>query len=305
MRLRAELAAADQVLGRLSRGRLVALASSGVGCIGVIDFLTGYAVSVSEFYLAPVALSAWYVSWRSSVWIALLSCVCWVFADLLAGLPYGEPGVLVWNTLVQFGFLLLNGFLVVGLRSSLAHQRKLARTDPLTGTFTRRAFEERLDHDIQLARRHGSPLTLAFVDLDHFKALNDTRGHALGDKALRIIAGVLKDVTRRSDTVARLGGDEFALLLPDATQASARHVIDRVRSELRHQLDIIAPEVTCSIGVITFQKPESDPDAMLRAADALMYAAKHRGRNMVVFNVVSGRQRLGTTTIEKLAATAS
>ena len=286
----AALAIAGQLPFPLSRRGVVALASSGVGCIGVVDFLTGYALSVSEFYLAPVALAAWYVSLRASVLIALFSCICWVLADTLAGLPYGQPAILIWNTIVQFSFLIVNGLLVVKLRNSLIHERQLARTDSLTGAFTRRAFEDRLDHDLQLAQRTGTPLTIALVDLDNFKMLNDTRGHAAGDQALRAIALALRGATRSPDTVGRLGGDEFALVLPDTSRPGAEELIERLRYDLVRQLAPVAPELTCSIGVITFEVLPLDTRGILHAADTLMYDAKRKGKNTVVFNVV-GRER--------------
>jgi diguanylate cyclase (GGDEF)-like protein len=289
--MHARLAAADRVLTRLSRGPVVAVASCGVGCVGVVDYLTGYEVSIAEFYLAPVALAAWYGGWRASIAIAALSCICWIFGDILAGLSYERPAVLIWNTIVRFGFFLINGLLVVRLRDSLLRQRQLARTDSLTGAFGRRAFEERLEHDLQLARRRGAPLTLAFVDLDNFKALNDTRGHSVGDQALCATALVLQRATRRLDTVARLGGDEFALVLPDTDRRGAEEVITRIRSDLRQTLAAVAPELTCSIGVITFEDAPPDAIEALHAADALMYDAKRQGKNSVAFSTVTNGTR--------------
>jgi diguanylate cyclase (GGDEF)-like protein len=287
LRLRIPLAASDRVLGRLSRASILAVASCVVGGIGIVDYLTGYEVSVSEFYIAPVALAAWYAGRSAGVGIAVLSCISWFLADALAGLTYEHPAAQAWNLLVRFGYFVLNVFLVAALRASLFHQRHLATTDSLTGVFTRRAFEERLEHDLLLARRKGSPLTLAFVDLDDFKALNDTRGHGIGDQALRATAQAMKGATRRSDTVARLGGDEFAFVLPDTGRPSAQEVVARLRHDLRRSLDAIAPQLTCSVGVITFEEIPRDAAEALRNADALMYEAKRQGKDSALFRVIA------------------
>jgi diguanylate cyclase (GGDEF)-like protein len=286
MLMRARLAAADRMLARLSRTQIIIAASSVVICIGFLDYLTGYEVSISEFYLAPVAIAAWYAGRRASVGVAVLSCITWFIADTSAGLQYEHFATLLWNTFIRLGFFIVNGLLVGALQESRSHHRQLARTDHLTGAFGRRAFEERLEHDLDLARRKGGPLTLAFVDLDNFKALNDMLGHSVGDQALCATAMALQGATRRSDTVARLGGDEFAFVLPDTDRCEAKEMVARLGRDLRQALHSVAPELTCSMGVITFEDGPPDAKEALRVADALMYDAKRQGKDAVAFGVV-------------------
>jgi diguanylate cyclase (GGDEF)-like protein len=235
-------------------------------------------------YLAPVALAAWYAGRAAAVRVALLSCVSWYAADVLSGHVYAHPAIPYWNALVRLAYFLVTGLLLVTLRAAFQRQQMLARTDVLTGLHSRRAFEERLEHDLALARRHGRPLTLVYVDLDNFKTLNDARGHAAGDEALRTVARILERATRRTDTVARLGGDEFALVLPETARGGAEGVVGKASAELRQALAALAPRLGCSIGVMTFSKAPESVEEVVRKADALMYAAKHQGKGATVFD---------------------
>jgi len=277
----------NRILTGLSKWKILAISSSLIGVIGTIDCLTGYQISVSVFYLMPVAIASWYAGRREGMFIATLACSSWFAADIIAEHPYENLAVPIWNALVRLAFFTFNAFLVAALRVSLLRQYGLARTDSLTGAFTRRAFEERLEHDLELARRKKSPLTVAFVDLDDFKAINDTRGHMAGDQALCLTVQVLQNTTRRTDTVARLGGDEFALVFPDTERQGAVEIATKIMHKLREALRSLAPELTCSIGVITFEAIPLELNEAVRSADALMYQAKREGKNRVTFRVVA------------------
>jgi diguanylate cyclase (GGDEF)-like protein len=256
--------------------------------IAIADFLVGYEISLSVLYLAPVAVASWYGGRRSSIVSSALACSCWLAADLGAGHTYSYLLIPFWNALVRLGFFLITGLLLVSLKGSLNHQRELARTDALTGVFGRRAFEERLEHDLDLARRNRNPLTLAFVDLDNFKNLNDMHGHIIGDQALRVTARVLTQATRREDTIARLGGDEFALVFPDTDHQGAEEVIDKLMNNLRDAFKTVAPQLTCSIGVITFDGSMPDFTKAVEVADSLMYQAKSMGKDMITYRIDAG-----------------
>jgi len=278
------LAALDRWLRPLPGLQVEALAWLGVALVALADFETGYEVSFSAFYLAPVALAAWYAGRGAALRVAFLSCVSWYLADGFSGHTYSHPAIPYWNALVRLGFFVATGLLIAALQASLHRQRALARTDALTGLYGRRAFEERLEHDLALARRHGRPLTLVYVDLDNFKTLNDAQGHAAGDEALRRTARILQGATRRTDTVARLGGDEFALVLPETARAGADGVVAKARLELRAALAAMAPQLDCSMGVMTFREIPERAEAAVRAADALMYRAKQQGKGTTVFD---------------------
>ena len=162
---------------------------------------------------------------------------------------------------------------------------RVARTDVLTGLLNRRAFEERLVEEVERARRgNRRSISLAVFDLDHFKSINDTYGHAVGDAILRKVGVILNERARRSDVVARIGGEEFAFILPSTTAESAVLFLDRIRRVIATQLEVMADgevvRATASFGVATVREGELPRDALKRADEAL-YRAKHGGRNRV------------------------
>lgn len=294
--MQGRFAAMHSVLTRLSPMQVFAIALAGVMLVGLLDYATGYEVSFSLIYLGPVALAAWYTGRRGAIAIAVLAAVIWLLAEMASGHPYSHPLITLWELLVRLGVFLLLGLLLVALRDALSRERDLARTDALTGLSTRRAFEEQLEHDLRLAQRRHGTITLAFLDLDDFKNVNDTYGHAEGDRVLRVTGRVLKESTRVADTVARLGGDEFVLVLPDTDPHGAEEAISKIRRDLHLSLATAAPKVTVtfSVGAITFLDTPPGMDEALQAADALMYDAKHRGKGTALFRVVK-KQRADRT----------
>ncbi|HZB49394.1 MAG TPA: bifunctional diguanylate cyclase/phosphodiesterase, partial [Mycobacteriales bacterium] len=167
-------------------------------------------------------------------------------------------------------------------RRQLAH---LAFHDPLTGLVNRALFGDRLAHAVELHRRDGQPVALLFCDLDDFKTVNDSLGHAAGDELLRQVAQRLAGAVRSSDTVARLGGDEFAVLF-EGGRADRSVVVERLVRALQRPfvLDGAARTVRCSLGLVAADEPgpEVSPDLLLHQADGAMYEAKRQGGGQVV-----------------------
>ncbi|WP_281750797.1 diguanylate cyclase [Thermodesulfomicrobium sp. WS] len=161
---------------------------------------------------------------------------------------------------------------------------ELAATDQLTGLANRRHFFERLHAEVARARRFGSPLCVAMVDVDHFKRVNDTYGHAVGDTVLATVAAVLRESVRAMDVVARVGGEEFAVILPETEMVAATGVLERIRQTVGARPMAGAQGqsfgVTVSCGVAQRQSGASGEELLSRADDAL-YAAKAAGRNQV------------------------
>ncbi|QQS55272.1 MAG: GGDEF domain-containing protein [Candidatus Competibacteraceae bacterium] len=276
----------NTVLARWSRAQVFALALGGVLLIGLVDYLTGYELGVSLLYLVPIDVAAWNVGRRAGFGMAVLSAIVWFAADWGAGHSYSHLAIPLWNTLIRLGFFLSNVFLLAELREHLTNEQRLARMDALTGVFNSRAFTEQLEYNLGLARRNGSTLTLAYIDLDDFKRINDRHGHGEGDRLLRVVGQTLRRGTRRTDRVARLGGDEFALLLPDTDAGGAVEVIGKARHLLRESLDAAGFPVTCSVGAVTFQQAPSSADEAVKAADHLMYQVKSQGKDAVAFGVI-------------------
>jgi diguanylate cyclase (GGDEF)-like protein/PAS domain S-box-containing protein len=158
----------------------------------------------------------------------------------------------------------------------------LASTDELTGIANRRAFMGQLDREIEGAVEFGWPLAVAMFDVDHFKAVNDCYGHAVGDRVLQLIAARAAAVVRGGDLVGRLGGEEFGILMPGASLEEAARVAERLRQamETAREIDESLPGVTISVGVAVREAQRSAAD-LLAAADVALYAAKGDGRNRV------------------------
>jgi diguanylate cyclase (GGDEF)-like protein len=149
------------------------------------------------------------------------------------------------------------------------------RTDPLTGAANRRAFDESLGTSLAQQARHGTPLTLAMVDIDFFKQINDLQGHLQGDRVLQSVVELLKREVRECDLLARYGGDEFAILMPHTELPAACNVTERIRASVQQKLSI-----TISIGLAASTGGDT-PTSFLGRADAALYRAKNAGRNCV------------------------
>ena len=166
-----------------------------------------------------------------------------------------------------------------------ARLEALLREDALTGLSNRRAILTQLGGMVSAARRHGHPLSIAILDLDHFKRINDTHGHKTGDDVLVMAAHALGTHLRAEDQLGRLGGEEFLILLPDTNAAAASHVAEKLRFEVAAAPSPVP--VTVSVGVATWDGEASD-DLLQRADDAL-YAAKDAGRDRVMAATLHGR----------------
>ncbi|MBX3729883.1 MAG: diguanylate cyclase [Candidatus Sumerlaeia bacterium] len=165
--------------------------------------------------------------------------------------------------------------------------QRLATTDPLTGVNNRRHFLGFAQKELARVRRHGSPTSLLMLDIDHFKRVNDTYGHSVGDLALKLVAQVLTEALREGDIFGRLGGEEFAVLLPATPLPGAVGVAERLRRMLATRTfmaDGEALSITVSIGATAFHPGDTHVDAILERADTALYRAKNNGRNRVESN---------------------
>ena len=169
----------------------------------------------------------------------------------------------------------------------LLEARELASRDN-TGAFSKCKFRELVSEESKRSRRSRRPLTIAYLDLDGFKRMNDTCGHRTGDKVLKIVAETMQSVLREMDSVSHLHGDEFALLLPETTGENAKVVADKLRAALRSAMKANGWKITFSIGVVTFRNPLSVPDYMIHEADKLMLSVKNTGKNRVAYLVLDG-----------------
>lgn len=238
-----------------------------IAFIATIEALDGGARSpLAAVYFLPLIFAA--LSYPlPAVWA--ISCLD-VAAALVVGALAGNPD---WTYLGFFAAALgCTAFLCVWQARNHERQRKdlarISRTDSLTASLNRRGFEERLDAELGESARGGRPLTLVLIDLDEFKAVNDTLGHAAGDELLCWVVATVRGALRPFDAIGRLGGDEFAVMLPGAARADALEVAARVRETLSQR-------ISATMGVATFPVDGADREELHRRADAELYAAKH------------------------------
>jgi diguanylate cyclase (GGDEF)-like protein len=161
---------------------------------------------------------------------------------------------------------------------------RLARTDPLTGLLNRRSFFAEASRELHWVQRTGHPAVVISFDLDHFKTINDTRGHAAGDASLRAISDMLRGERRGTDVVGRLGGEEFAIVVRDTDVDCGRRLAERLRAavaalDVHHDGEAIS--LTASFGVTQVRASDVDLDDAIKRADGAMYTAKRLGRDRV------------------------
>ncbi|MBN1880598.1 MAG: diguanylate cyclase [Deltaproteobacteria bacterium] len=162
---------------------------------------------------------------------------------------------------------------------------RMAVTDPMTGLFNRRRFNRALQDEIDRAQRFAEPMTLLMLDIDKFKSINDTYGHAAGDEVIKGLAKVLRGVTRSVDVVSRIGGEEFSVILPKTAMREGVQVAEKIRKETekyRFDLGKTKRTVTISLGISVFPQDGTEAEALIRCADDNLYRAKEGGRNQCV-----------------------
>jgi diguanylate cyclase (GGDEF)-like protein len=251
----------------------------------VFDTLTGPDLSFLVFYLVPILMATWYSGKRAGGIIAVICAAAWFFSDVISHSSYSHPIVPYWNVTIKFCIFLIFVEILSRLKDALIIEKELARKDGLTGAANRRSFFESAAVEIDRMHRYKHPFSLAYIDLDDFKGINDTMGHDTGDLVLRTVAGTIIKNIRSTDIFARLGGDEFVLLLSETGAEQAQAVIDKLHAALDDRMNRARWPVSFSIGVMTFIRSPSGVDELIKKADALMYAAKREGKNRVKYSV--------------------
>ena len=283
----------------------------GLGALLLLGFITvadGHSTVAVVGAQVPIAWTLLRAAWEShhalknegaiatarvvAVPLALLGMVfvvraiAGVVAPEVAARPLHEPNA--FNGVVALAFMLVGlmvnlvlALMVVG--RLITRLQQLSERDALTGLLNRRALAPLLQREVGRLRRYGETYALLMIDVDHFKSINDSHGHAAGDAALVKLAGVLREAAREVDHIVRLGGEEFCILLPHTDLDGAMHLGCRVHAAVRdadwREFD---RSVTISVGVAVAQSAEETPQAVLARADDALYRAKNAGRDQVV-----------------------
>jgi len=271
---------------KLSNRTIFAIAILMVFFLGLFDYATGFELSFSFFYLVPISFTAWYISGEAGIFITFLSISIWMISNQLAGEAYSTEAVRYWNALIRI--LVFSGIsrLISEFKDALHKERLLSQFDFLTGIKNRREFFSQAEVELARARIHNRAFSVAYIDLDHFKQVNDQKGHEEGDNLLKTITNNISNIIRRTDIFARIGGDEFVIFFPDTNQQIAALVIEKIEGFVRKKMADANSPVTMSIGVLTFLTAPQSVDAMLTFVDKLMYEAKAEGKNRTLYDLI-------------------
>jgi diguanylate cyclase (GGDEF)-like protein len=247
--------------------------------LGFTDLVVGTEISFSIFYLIPITLAVFLNGFGLGIAFSFICALVWVVADLEAGLRVSSWIIPAWNTLVRLGYFLFHAALLARLLEAIRAVKDLSLHDPLTKAANWRLFEEYANRLLKSATRSRRKITVAYIDVDNFKKVNDTLGHGVGDEALIAIARAIQSEIRPDDLVARLGGDEFAVLLDGADFAASRDALERIVGRVGAAMRERSWPVTLSVGAMVFSVIPSSIGPMLKIVDDLMYEVKKGGKN--------------------------
>ena len=256
--------------------------------IAITDFLTPPQLNLSALYVFVILLVCWNVDAVTGIVFAILSSAMqfMVFSGSMGiSLDPLFRYVIIGNRV--FTFFLAVG-LTVPLRQLFVREQRSSRVDFLTNLFNRMALHELLSIELARNQRTNIPFSVAYIDCDNFKYVNDQLGHREGDVLLKTVAGAMKRIVRGTDVVARIGGDEFVMLLPDTGRDTAIQFTDRLRTALNKMMVTNNWPVTFSIGLGVFDRSGLGPEDILQRCDTLMYQAKTNGKNNLAWELFSG-----------------
>jgi diguanylate cyclase (GGDEF)-like protein len=253
----------------------------------LVDRAIDWQIDTSIFYLLPISYFAWYFSSKIGIFAAFSSLLFGFAIDHMKGPHYTKPSIPYWNSAISLVPYLVVIFIVADVKAIYRREHENSRLDFLTGMINQRGFYEALRRERERASRLNTPLTLAYVDLDNFKLVNDRFDHRTGDSVLAAVGQTLRRSIRNIDLAGRLGGDEFCLLLPNTDSEGARVLLEKVKEVLLGVMEASHWPVTFSIGAVTFPQPTRAAAEMINAADRAMYAAKTEGKNRIIYTVVS------------------
>lgn len=247
--------------------------------LGLLDYLTGD-YSLIVFYLIPVSLVAWFVSRAGGMLFCLLALVTrFVANEAHTHFSLQDPALHYWNEGIELLFLLIMSLLFSALRKNLDSEKTLASSDPLTGALNRRAFFDIAEYELNRSRRYEHATTMAYIDLDNFKGINDRLGHAVGDNLLTTVTKTIASNIRSTDILSRFGGDEFVILLPETPTGAATTFLGKIHHQLNQAMSARNWPVSFSIGAITYPKAPPGVEEVIKKADMLMYEVKRSGKN--------------------------
>lgn len=260
----------------------------------IVLLLTGFVIVFGDvvifepFYAIPITLASWYGTRKSGILLALFSFMLLVFAKLLVVQDLAGFQIYLFGSISHAIAYMLLAIIVTSFRNAHRVEVIAADTDSLTGIGNSRSFYSDLEDEMARSLRYGHVFSLAYLDIDDFKQVNDSRGHLEGDRLLVEVGTCLKANLRKTDVAARIGGDEFACLFPETGQVEAKIAFEKAIDMLERCTKEYGWPITFSVGLVTFDSPPEDINEALKIADGLMYSVKKGEKNNVAYKIWKG-----------------
>ena len=254
--------------------------------IAAVAFVTEIYIYLEPFLVLPIVFASWYGSNRAGVFLALItSVVLAVSREWLSASTFSLQSVIFdgLSHLIAYSILAI---LITNFRSVHRVEVVAADTDNLTGLNNPRSFYVELANELLRSKRFKRIFSLAYIDIDNFKNINDSLGHSIGDELLVEVAKCLKSSLRATDTISRLGGDEFVCLLPETGDKDVKNLFSKVKKLLSERMQSHSWPVGFSVGVVTFETLPADVKQAISVADDLMYSVKKDNKNNTVYKVL-------------------
>jgi diguanylate cyclase (GGDEF)-like protein len=270
------------MLARKTKGYIWLLSFLSLSILFSIEYLLRSYIDLMPLYIIVVLLASWYGSSKTGISLSII-----ISAFLLISSSGDELSYFYNNSRIAVIFVvnLLVAILVTNFRNVYGFEAEAADTDTLTGVHSLRSFYAEIANEILRSRRYEHRFSLAYIDVDDLKKINDTLGHHEGDRLLIELANCLTTSLRATDTVARIGGDEFVCLMPETEETQAKSAILNVESSLKKRMSKKNWNVSFSIGLVTFDTLPEDVHEALKVADELMYSVKKSKKNAIAYKV--------------------
>lgn len=245
-------------------------------------------VSLEPLLLLPVVIASWYGNLFTGLSVSFITALAILvsYDHALLALPTTDA---VYTALVYLSALSILSILIDNFSAVFKVEEAAAEHDHLTGLLNTRGLTSLLEEEIARTKRYRHPFTIAYIDIDNFKAINDSKGHCAGDAILCKLANIITTSFRESDYIGRIGGDEFVCLLPETKQPDAKVVFDKLQRNLSMAFCNEDTVITFSIGVVTFESAPPSTQTALALVDKVMYRVKKLNKNDAAFQVYSSR----------------
>jgi diguanylate cyclase (GGDEF)-like protein len=272
--------------GKLPKPFLTLVGFLLVLAIGSLDSITSSDISVSALYLLPIILIAWFEGGLPAALISIFSAITWALSDMASGHVYSHITVPIWNAIMVLGMFLIVSYSIAATKKLLIKESEHSHTDDLTGVTNIGFFYEQARTEISRSATTKQPLTLAYIDIDNLRHINETLGHIAGDYLLHEAAQTIRSTLRSTDIISRLGGSKFAILMPETKNENAADIVYKVQENLLDMVKHNGWPVAFSTGVVTCVGPTCTTGELIKMAEDLMNAARESGKNMMKFKIL-------------------